>query len=454
MNKPAKTFMKATASALSLSLALSLTACSGGADGGADGEGSNEPKELNILFPAASFTESIQPIVKEFEQANGVKVNLELIGVENYFDKALVELSTGSDAYDIVYTFGEKMNQYLKGDWLYPLDDLMADKSLTDDKLLAFDDFMERPVNFAKKDGKLYGIPVLATTTLLYYRTDLFEQAGLTHPPETWAEFEEYAKKLHQDGVGGMAMRGSRAQSQSMWTFPMVMYAYGGDFVKHYPDDLTPTLDSKEVAQAAEYYSNLLRNYSIKGATTSKYSDIVISVQQGDVAMWIDGAPLVKQYEDSDKSKSSGKIGYAVVPEGPAGRIAPLDAHYLSINANAKNKELAWKFMQWATSKEMFVRLSTEGWHVSGSRKSTYTDPNYLKTNNYGDGAWAAKYLESLEKYARDPYRPVNAEWPEVSDKVSAALSAVLSGQESAEQAFKAANESVGKIYKDAGYLK
>ncbi|MFC4600560.1 sugar ABC transporter substrate-binding protein [Cohnella hongkongensis] len=443
--------------ALSLVVVFSLAAC-GGSNSEGSGEAPNadrlkDQKELNILFPASSFTESIQPLVKEFEEKEGVKVNLELIGIQNYFDKVMVELSTGSDAYDLFYVFGEKISQYVDGGWLNPLDELIADKTLTDDQLLDKDDFMERAVTSGTFDGQLYGIPVLASTTLLYYRTDLFEQAGLTSPPNTWDELAEYAKKLHKDGIAGVAMRGSRAQTESTWTFSMPMYAFGGGYVKDFPEDMTPIVDSPEVAQAADYYADLLRNYSIKGATTSKYSDIIVSVQQGDVAMWIDGAPLVKQYDDPEKSKSSGKIGYAIVPEGPSGRFAALNTHFLSMNQKSENKELAWKFMQWATSKEMFVKLAVDGWHVAGTRESVYSDPRFLEKNNYGDGEWAAKYVETLDKYARDPYYPLNPEWPEVSDKVSEALSNVLSGQQSSVDAFKKANEEIAKIYKNAGYL-
>jgi ABC-type glycerol-3-phosphate transport system substrate-binding protein len=443
---------------LCLVIVFSLAAC-GGANSNSVNEVPNadklkDQKELNILFPASSFTESLQPLVKEFEEKEGVKVNLELIGIQNYFDKVMVELSTGSSAYDLFYVFGEKISQYVNGDWLNPLDELIADKVLTDDQVLAMDDFMERAVTSGTFDGKLYGVPVLASTTLLYYRKDLFEKAGLTTPPNTWTEFTEYAKQLHKDGVAGMAMRGSRAQTESTWTFTMPMYAFGGDFVKNYPDDMTPVLDTAEVAKAADYYADLLRNYSIKGATTSKYSDIVVSVQQGDVAMWIDGAPLVKQYDDPEKSKSSGKIGYSIVPEGPSGRFAALNTHFLSMNKSSKNQELAWKFMQWATSKEMFIKLAVDGWHVAGTRESVYSDPKFLEKNNYGNGEWAAKYVETMSKYAKDPYYPLNPEWPEVSDKVSEALSNVLSGQQNSVDAFKKANDDIAKIYKNAGYLK
>ena len=46
---------------------------------------------------------------------------------------------------------------------------------------------------FTTYEDSMYGLPVDGESTALFYRTDLFEEAGIDGPPETWDEFEQTA---------------------------------------------------------------------------------------------------------------------------------------------------------------------------------------------------------------------------------------------------------------------
>ena len=471
------TIKRLIALGLSLARALTLAACGGSpsqrapapagpagesAAGGAASEAAqrlDEQKELNIMFVAGNFPESMQKIYSDYEEEYGVKINYTVLGVDTYYQKMLVELSSGSDAYDLIYLMSPQFLQYASNDWLYPLDDFIADKTITDDALLDLDGLMKSSVDAQRYDGKLYGLPVASLTTLLYWRKDLFEAAGLDpdKPPETWEQLRDYAKLLHKDGVAGVGLRGARSAGGSeglIWEWPMVMYSMGGDFVKNFPTDMTPTLDTPEVAASIDYYADLLQNYSIPGATTCNYEDITVAVQQGDLAMWIDGAAIVRNYIDPDKSATREEdVGFAPVPAGPEGRCAPLNVHSINIPKNAQHKERAWHFMQWALSEEILVRLGIEGNLVTVSRESVYDNPDFIAKNNIGGGAWLQAMRESLANYAMPNYRPLTPEWPEVADIVSGYISDVFAKQSTAEEAMKMANEEVAAVYKEAGYI-
>ena len=164
---------------------LSLTACGGNATSSTpasvSGSGSEsgeqvseaakrleEQKELNIMFVAGNFAESMQKIYADYEKEYGVKINYTILGVDTYFQKMLVEMSSESDAYDLIYLMSPQFLQYASNDWLYPLDDLIADKSITDDALLDLDGLMQSSVDAQRYEDKLYGLPVCSLTTLLY----------------------------------------------------------------------------------------------------------------------------------------------------------------------------------------------------------------------------------------------------------------------------------------------
>ena len=99
-----------------------------------------------------------------------------------------------------------------------------------------------------------------------------------------------------------------------MWPFPQVIYGFGGRIVKDFPNDMHPVFDSPEVIKAAEYYAELLQKYGYKGTLSAHYKDVSAAMQQGKMAMLIDGHPGVGPYEDPSKSLVAGKLGFHFVP--------------------------------------------------------------------------------------------------------------------------------------------
>ncbi|MCL6442384.1 MAG: ABC transporter substrate-binding protein [Alicyclobacillus sp.] len=56
--------------------------------------------------------------------------------------------------------------------------------------------------------GHVYGIPFNTDTRVLFYNKTLFKQAGITHPPQTWAELDADAKKLDVRSGGSFSRIG------------------------------------------------------------------------------------------------------------------------------------------------------------------------------------------------------------------------------------------------------
>ncbi|MEU2238094.1 extracellular solute-binding protein [Streptomyces sp. NPDC018338] len=49
-------------------------------------------------------------------------------------------------------------------------------------------------------DGDLYGLPFVASSRLLFYNAELFDEAG-AKPPKTWSDLKDAAKALKKEGV-------------------------------------------------------------------------------------------------------------------------------------------------------------------------------------------------------------------------------------------------------------
>ncbi len=209
-----------------------------------------EGKTLNVLLCASTFCESVEPFLSDFEEAYGVKVNYDLLGRSNFDEKIVIELSSGSDAHDVYYVFGESLLQYVDNDWLQPLDELIADEALVNAELLDYEGFSEGPLKACAVNGKTYGLPLFAATCIMYYRTDYFEQAGIEAVPTTWDELVEACEKLKAIGVEPIGMRGNKSFGGSMWHLPMVFLSNGASVYKDFPSDMTPTVNSPEFIQS------------------------------------------------------------------------------------------------------------------------------------------------------------------------------------------------------------
>ena len=81
--------------------------------------------------------------------------------------------------------------------------------------------------------GKLYGLPFYAESAMTYYRTDLFEKAGITMPAHpTYAEIRGFADKItdKQNQVYGMCLRGKPGWGENMAYVTTLVDAFGGQW--------------------------------------------------------------------------------------------------------------------------------------------------------------------------------------------------------------------------------
>ena len=415
-----------------------------------------EPTKIRVLMMASAAGKGLPEMVADFESKNpNIKVEEITYSPEKGYDtKAELELAAGGGTYDVVWVTGGAYQRWVKNEWIMDLLPFIHDPKLTDAASFNFEDFIGGAIRFFTVEGKLYALPILHSTQVLFYRKDIFEKFGIAAPPDTWDELMEIARKIHTPEVGAIGMRGSRERGGVMWTFPQVLYTFGGKVVKDFPNDMHPVFDSPEAIKAAEYYAELLQKYGYKGTLSAHYKDISAAMQQGKMAMLIDGYPGVGPYEDPAKSVVAGKLGFYFVPGGPSGRWPAFNAHGLTIPVGSKNKEAAWEFIKWALSLERQLRGGLEQNEIALTRKSVLLHPEYLKKYNYGGGQLMRVVAEQLDKHVKSFYRELTPEYGDVEDICGIAMSKVLADEETAEKALKEANQQLYEVYKEAGYYK
>jgi ABC-type glycerol-3-phosphate transport system substrate-binding protein len=174
--------------------------------------------------------------------------------------------------------------------------------------------------------------------------------------------------------------------------------------------------------------------------------------------MIIDANNFMTRIEDPSKSQIVGKIGYALIPAGPAGRFPGIYSMGLGVSAvgakTEKEKLAAAEFVQWATSYDIQLDSALQLGVVSSARNKVFNNPAFIaRFDDKSYPGWRSSTVESY-KIAMPQFRPLIPEWREFGNLLGIAIEQVISGQKTAKEALDWAAEGTVKIMKDSGKLK
>jgi multiple sugar transport system substrate-binding protein len=393
---------------------------------------------IRVMANKNASGEAIQALVPDFEQLTGIKVQYETFTEDQYRQKVLLELAAGTGSVDVIHTATSNEGlKFWKSGWYEPLDDYLKNPRLTDP---AYDlaDISKPALRGNTFDGKLVALPTTQQTTMLYYRKDLFDKMKLK-VPQTFAELEETAKKLHNaeesgQKLVGIVLRGKKAAATSQWA--PYLFGFGGNWLK----DGKPALGTPEAVKAYDFYGSLLRNYGPPGAVNYHWYECISLFVQGKAAMYTDVSNRIFFFEDPAKSQVVGKVGYALFPAGPAGRRPTMEVWSMAVSSKSKKKEAAYLFVEWAASKENVLKMHLKG--APSARASAWKDAKFLAEQKHKD--WVDASLKSLDIATTDWNPPVLAV-SEVRDAVGEAIVSSILG-ENVKAAADKANAEFGKI--------
>ena len=224
------------------------------------------------------------------------------------------------------------------------------------------------------------------------------------------------------------------------WTFIPFLQAFGGDVFRKPPNDLFPTLDTPEAIAAADYFSRLLREYGPDGVVSYTSDQAVQSLKAGRSNLSVQGQINLSQLADKTSSKVASSTAWGQVPAGPAGRFPGTAIHGWGIPVGSKNKDAAWQFITWATSKAVLQRAVSAG-YGSPTRRSDIDSPVYRerqRANGYDIASLVTDAIDLSAKQGHMKYRTV-AVYPQVDQQINKAIELIVSGQRTPEQAMKQA---------------
>src|ERR1700747_1724128 len=370
--------------------------------------------------------------------------------------RVTTDIATKGGQFDVLTIGTYEVPIWAKKSWLVPLDKLGADYDTGD--------LLPKIRDAVSVDGKLYAAPFYGESSMVMYRTDLFQKAGLTMPEKpTWEFVIDAAKKLTDKnaGVYGICLRGKAGWGENMAFLTAMSNSYGARWLH---EKWEPQFNSPEWKKTLTTYVDLMKQAGPPGASSNGFNENLALFNAGKCALWIDAAVAASMVSNPKDSKVADKVGFALAPNTGLGKNANwLWAWNLAIPAGSKKVEAAEKVIAWATNKG-YTKLvgAQEGWVnvPPGTRTSLYENPDYLKV-----APFAKSTLASID--AADPNKPtVQAvpyvgvqyaaipEFQGIGTAVGQRFSAALSGSTTVDQALAAAQASTEREMKRAGYIK
>ncbi len=339
---------------------------------GSDSAGGSGPSTLRVTLANHVWTDQVKAAIPEFEKANNVKVELTQLGEDQLSDQYNVKLNAGTDEIDVM------MYRPLQEGKLFAKNGYLADLSdkVKSDASWNWSDFQAGPVSSTTYEDKVVGVPTITEREVLYYRKDLLAKAGI-EVPKTMDELKAAATKIKDanPGVAGFVAR--TGKSTAVTQFSSFLYSFGGDFIDQSGKS---AVNSDAAKKAYAFYGGLIKDQGPANVSTDmSWPEAMAIFTQGNAAFYTEADSLYKNATDPAKSKVSDTVGFAPLPAGPAGaKPYNVPSWALGINAASKNQDNAWKFIQWATSKDMTLKIQQAG--VPGPRNSVWDDPAGIST--------------------------------------------------------------------------
>jgi len=434
-----RSFVKGLGAAGAVLPALSILTCTSSAEDTAAAYASAAidwkqfaGQTINLAGAIHPWSNAITPLLPEFTRLTGINVVPDFQLETTYLSATPIRLARGSSTPDVFMwtTYG----QGISGGWLEPLNAYYSNKSLIDLGWYDESDLLKTARAFPLwSDGERYACPITSEAMTLFVNRDALAAKDLP-VPQTFDELLATAKAVKTNEMSGIAMRAEAGGNSTPPAMGFV-FSYGGDMVK----DNKAAFARPEAIAAVEMYGQLLSQAGPVGVGSYEWYNVLDDFLQARTAMAIDSSNFATDISNPAKSHVVKQAGFAAFPHLAGRAPVPFMSHWQAcINSKSRNKQAAFLFLQWATSKPTSLQTAAAG--LATTRLSAWSSEAFK--NAFGRQA-AEAALTNLQNADVDRAKAIlfHPQSRSILDVFMIGVNEVVSGEKSAKHAMTAAAE-------------
>lgn len=404
---------------------------------------------LVVNFPAHPHYDAVMEVLPQFTAETGIEVEVDMLPFLDMRQRQTLELALPVGSYDLISYVVFSKADYVYAGQIRNLAPFFMNPRLADPGFDAADiiDGYLQNIGVAGGErgylpgatGSVFGLPFGSETSVLFYRTDVFERHGLS-VPETYDELLDLACRIPElePGMGGVASRAASGHHAAhAWLLHLA--PLGG---RVFDEMWQPRLNDAAGVAAAEALKRII-DCGPAGSMAFGPGEAANAFAQGQAAMYLDSIAWAAGFEDASRSRVVGNVGYAMHPMGGR-RGSQTGGFGIAIPTNAENPEAAFLLMQWLTSRRGDLAVAMAGGNPS--RFSTYANPELQARF-----PWSAAFGEALE-HADPDWRPIIPAWGRINADIGTTLSQVLTEGLDIQTALDGIAERTRTLMADEGY--
>lgn len=373
---------------------------------------------ITVMLPP--WGEIPADVLAEFEKSTGIKVDMQIVGWDEIHNKIAVAAAGNTAAADVIEVDWSWVGEFNSAGWFTPLNDFVTDE-MNDDIPL---------IKTFTSGGNVLAVPYANDFRIGTYNKTHLEKAGITDAPSTWDELLDDCLKIKKAGIVEYPMGFPLSVSEATTTnFILLTLSQSGAL---FNDD--GTLNEANALSTMKFINDAVNVHKIVNPNNLVMIDreIAAVLWAGEQTFMFAWPGVYNASKDPEKSKVVGETARMLVTGREDVRSGSFGLpEGLGIPANSKNKEAAWKFIEWAVSSEgAKVYFDTQG--LLPPRTSIFSE--YVAAGKVDGGDVLLEQIKYIE-----PFSPTGLPgwYPKFSLVVQESVNKVASGTMTPEDAVK-----------------